>query len=160
VADDPARHERRSLLRGAAKGVAAGVAGTAAMTIVAGARLVLTSTEPSDAPATVADKLKRRLGLGRLERRHQPTVNQAVHWLFGTSWGIPLGLLDETLRPRPELAGPAFGLVVWGAALVHQPLIGVADAPWKRSTASLGSEALLHLVYGIGAGAALRALRS
>jgi hypothetical protein len=43
---------------------------------------------------------------------------------------------------------------------VHQPLLGIADAPWKRSAASLASEALLHVVYGLGAAAALRALSS
>lgn len=150
---------RRSTLRGAAKGVAAGLAGTAAMTIAQGAKFVLTRAEPSDAPATVVDKMKRRLGRGRLKRRHRPAANQAMHWLFGASWGVPLGLLDEAVRPRPEVAGPAFGLAVWGAALVHQPLVGVAEPPWKRSPASLGSEALLHVVYGIGAAAALRTMR-
>jgi hypothetical protein len=82
-----------------------------------------------------------------------------MHWSYGTSWGIPLGIFAGATDVRPEVAGPLFGLVVWVAALAHQPVLGIADVPWKRSARSLGSEALFHLVYGIGAAAALRALR-
>ena len=83
-----------------------------------------------------------------------------MHWLYGTTWGVPLGVVAGETHVKPELLGPAFGLVVWGAALVHQPLLGIADAPWKRSPASLASEALFHVVYGVGAAAALRAFSS
>jgi hypothetical protein len=74
------------------------------------------------------------------------------------SWGVPLAIVVAGTEIRPEVVGPAFGMIVWGAGLAHQPLLGVAEVPWKRSPASLANEALLHLVYGIGAGAALRAL--
>ena len=83
-----------------------------------------------------------------------------MHWLYGTSWGIPYGVVAEHTKLAPELSGPVFGLLVWGAALVHEPALGLADVPWKRSFESLGSEAFFHLVYGIGAGAAVRARRN
>jgi hypothetical protein len=150
--------QRPSLLRSAATGLAAGLAGTAAMTIAQGAASVLTGAGPSSAPADVAAKIKRRVGGGRLKRRHRAAVNQAMHWSYGTSWGVPLGIASAATNVRPEVAGPAFGLFVWGAGLAHQPVLGIADVPWKRSAGSLGSEALFHLVYGLGAGAALRAI--
>jgi hypothetical protein len=150
---------RRSLPGSIAVGLAAGLAGTAAMTVAQGAEFALTRAEPSSAPADVAEKLKRRLGLGRIARRHKPAVNQAMHWLYGTSWGVPLGIVAGGTSIRPEILGPAFGAFVWSAALAHQPALGIADLPWKRSPGSLGSEALFHLVYGAGAAAALRALR-
>jgi hypothetical protein len=148
-----------SLPGDALKGLAAGLAGTAAMTIAQGAEFVLTSAKPSDAPVTVADKLKRLTGRGRrVKRGHRPAVNQGMHWLYGTSWGVPYGLAASRLDVAPEVSGPLFGLFVWAAALAHQPALGIADVPWKRSATSLGSEALFHVVYGVGAGAALRAL--
>jgi hypothetical protein len=150
---------RRSLARDALTGFAAGLAGTAAMTIAQAVEFVLTDAEPSSAPADVADTLKRRLGRGRLKRRHRRAANQAMHWLYGTSWGIPYGIVASTSRLKPEVSGPIFGLVVWVGALVQQPALGIAELPWKRSISSLGSEAAFHLVYGIGAGAAVRALR-
>lgn len=47
-----------------------------------------------------------------------------------------------------------------GAESSNTPALCVADLPWKRSPTSLAGEGLFHLVYGAGAGAALRALRS
>jgi uncharacterized membrane protein len=158
--ETPAGDEpRRSLPRDLLTGVAAGVAGTAAMTIAHGAEFVLTDAEPSSAPADVADRLKRKAGRGRLKRKHRRAANQGMHWLYGVSWGVPYGIVAGPSKVAPEVSGPAFGLLVWGAGLAHQPALGVAEPPWKRSPASLGSEAVFHLVYGLGAGAALRALR-
>lgn len=151
---------RTSLLKNAGKGLVAGVAATAAMTIAQGAEFVLTAAEPSDAPATVADKAVRKLGAGRIKRRDMPRANQGMHWAYGISWGIPYGIFAADSRLRPEVTGPVFGLVVWLVALGQQPAVGVAEVPWKRSLQSLSSEALFHVVYGIGAGAAMRALRN
>jgi uncharacterized membrane protein YagU involved in acid resistance/uncharacterized membrane protein len=149
-----------SLLRDLGVGAFAGVIGTAAMTIAQGAEFVLTDAEPSSSPAQVVDRLKRKAGRGRLKRRHRRVANQTMHWLYGTSWGVPYGVVAGHTKVAPELSGPVFGLLVWGAALAHEPALGLADVPWKRSFASLGSEAFFHLVYGIGAGAAVRALRN
>jgi uncharacterized membrane protein len=150
----------RSLLRDLGGGVFAGVVATAAMTIAQGAEFVLTDAEPSSSPADVIERLKRRAGRGRLERTHRRVGNQAMHWLYGTSWGIPYGVVAGHTKVAPELSGPLFGLLVWGAALVHEPALGLADVAWKRSFGSLGREAFFHLVYGIGAAAAIRALRN
>ena len=151
---------KRSLLRDAGNGVLAGLGATAAMTIAQGAEFVLTDAEPSSSPADVADKLKRRVGQGKLKRKHRRAANQGMHWLYGVSWGIPYGIVAGRSEVAPEVSGPVFGLLVWGAALAHEPALGLADVPWKRSLQSLGSEALFHLVYGIGAGGTLRWLSS
>jgi hypothetical protein len=156
--DDRERRQAPTVLRSAGIGLLAGLAGTAAMTIAQGAEFVLTDAEPSSTPADVADKLKRRAGRGRLKRRHRRAANQGMHWLYGTSWGVPYGFLAGGGGVPPEVSGPVFGLLVWGAGLVELPALGVADPPWKRSPASLASEALFHVVYGIGAAAAVRAL--
>jgi hypothetical protein len=149
-----------SVARDAGIGLLAGIGATAVMTIAQGAEFVLTDAEPSDSPARVADQLKRRAGRGRLKRRHRRAANQGMHWLYGVSWGVPYGIVAARSEVAPEVSGPVFGLLVWGAALAQEPLLGLADVPWKRSLQSLGSEALFHLVYGVGAGAVLRELRS
>ena len=157
AADDP---PRRSLLRDAAIGLVCGIAGTTAMTIAQGAEFVLTDAQPSSSPSDVADRIKRKAGQGRLKRSQRRVANQSMHWLYGTSWGIPYGIVAAGSKLEPEISGPVFGLLVWGAALAHEPALGIADVPWKRSLQSLGSEALFHVVYGIGAGAALRVVRN
>ena len=77
----------------------------------------------------------------------------------GSAWGIPYGVVAADGGVPPEVSGPVFGLLVWSAGLAELPALGVADPPWKRSPASLASEALFHVLYGIGAGATIRALR-
>jgi hypothetical protein len=149
-----------SLLRDLGVGAFAGAVGTAAMTIAQGAEFVLTDAEPSSSPSQVLDTLKRRTGRDHLKRKHRRAANQAMHWLYGTSWGIPYGVVAGHTKVAPELSGPVFGLLVWTAALAHEPALGLADVPWKRSLQSLGSEAFFHLIYGIGAGAAVRAVRN
>ncbi len=148
-----------SLLRTAGHGVVAGLVGTAAMTLAQGAEFVLTDAAPSDSPFQVADKISRRTGRGRIKRKHKRDVNQGMHWLYGTSWGVPYAVIATGTGVRPEVSGPLLGVTVWGAALIQYPALGLAPPPWKRSLESLGSELLFHVVYGIGAGAALRALR-
>jgi hypothetical protein len=154
---DSRPRQRPPVLR-AARGVLIGVIATATMTLAQGAEFVLTDAEPSDAPATVADGIKRHLGAGRLRRRQKPAANQAMHWLYGSSWGIPYGVVAADLPVPPEVSGPIYGLLVWSAGLVIQPVLGVAEWPWKRTASSLGSEALFHFVYGIGAAAGQRSL--
>jgi hypothetical protein len=155
--DQPPR-ARRSLMRDAATGLVAGIAGTAAMMVALGAGFGLTDAKPSTSPAAVTEKLARAAGVGKLNRGRRRVANHVVHWLYGTSWGIPYGILARRTDVPPEISGPVFGLVVWGAAVAHQPALGIAEVPWKRSPQSLAGEALFHLVYGIGAGAAVRAL--
>jgi uncharacterized membrane protein len=150
---------RPPLTRDLGIGLLAGLAGTAAMTIAQGAELALTGAEPSSTPADVADALKRRAGRGRLKRRHRRVANPGMHWLYGTSWGIPYGIVSAAGDVPPELSGPALGLLVWVVGLAELPALGVSEPAWKRTPASLAGEALLHLVYGIGAGGAMRALR-
>jgi hypothetical protein len=154
VAEPP----QRSIIRDGARGVVIGAIATATMTLAQGAEFALTDSTPSDAPVTVAEKVKRGLGAGRIKRRHKPALNQAMHWAYGASWGVPYGVAAGRLPVAPEISGPAFGLLVWGAGLAIQPVAGIAEPPWKRSATSLGSEAILHLVYGIGAAAAQRSL--
>jgi hypothetical protein len=158
TAEDEPPTSRPSLARSAGIGLLAGLAGTAAMTIAQGAEFALTDSEPSRTPADVADTLKRRAGRGRLERRHRRAAGQAMHWLYGTGWGIPYGIVAVGGPAAPEASGPVFGLLVWSAGLAALPALGVAQPPWKRAPASLASEALSHLVYGLGAGAAVRSL--
>lgn len=47
---------------------------------------------------------------------------------------------------------------MWGAGLAQLPALGLAPPPWKQSPAALATDAGFHLVYGLGAAAALRVL--
>ncbi len=146
----PAEGRGRAITRG----LAAGLAGTAAMTVAQGAYYQLTGASPSSAPRQVADKALQAAGQGRVPKRHRGLANTGMHWAYGTAWGVPLGLFAR----QPEASGLAFGAAVWGAGLAQLPALGLAPAPWKQSPQALATDAGFHLVYGLGAAAALRAL--
>jgi hypothetical protein len=140
-----------SLLRG----VAAGAAGTAAMTAAQLAYYKATGGEPSSTPAEVAKRV-----IGGVLRRPVPEdsdelLNNAMHWLYGTSWGALLGLAAAGRRPG---TGIAFGLVVWGASLVELPAMKLAPPPWEYELKSIAPDVGFHLLYGVATATAYKAL--
>ena len=145
-----------------AAGVAASAVGTAAMTAAQTATYALTGAEPSDAPGRVGRRLLEGVFGRKVRRREREALNQAMHWLYGTSWGVALGLVTARGAEPPPVArtGAALGLGVWAASLVELPLLGVAPPVWRQSPGAIAADAGFHLVYGLAAAAALQRLRS
>ena len=137
------------------RGVAAGAAGTAAMTAAQTAYYKATGSEPSGTPAEVAKRL-----IGGVLQRPVPEdrdglLNNVMHWAYGTGWGGLLGLAAAGRRPG---AGVLFGLTVWGASLVELPAMQLAPPVWEYDPKTIASDVGFHLVYGMAAAAAYRAL--
>ncbi len=156
-----ARHPKAAApLSAVTSGVAAGVAGTAAMTVAQMAYYKATGTEASTVPAQVA----RRIFKGVLRRDLppegaqgiEPALNSVMHWLYGTSWGVLFGLTAAGRRPG---AGVVFGLVVWGASLVHLPAMKLAPPVWETDAKQIVPDLGFHILYGTATAAAYRALR-
>jgi uncharacterized membrane protein len=129
------------------RGLLAGAVGTAAMTSAQVAVLRLTGEEPSTAPGDVGRKVI------DVPRGWRGAFSQAMHLLYGTSWGAPFGLLRRSQHGN----GVLFGAAVWGVSLVELPLLGVAPPPWRQPPAALARDLALHLVYGTATAAALQA---
>ena len=145
-----------------AAGVAASAVGTAAMTGAQAATYSLTGGQPSDAPGRVGRRLLEGVFGRKVRRRERDPLNQAMHWLYGTSWGVALGLVTARGAEPPRIAptGAVLGLGVWAASLVELPLLGVAPPVWRQSPRTVAADAGFHLVYGLAAAAALRRLRA
>jgi hypothetical protein len=98
----------------------------------------------------------------KVPRRERGALNQAMHWLYGTSWGVALGALTARSDEPPPVVptGAALGLGVWASSLVELPLLGVAPPVWRQLPRQAAADAGFHLVYGFAAAAALARLRS
>lgn len=70
------------------KGLAAGVVGTAAMTLSSSLEAKLRDRESSTAPADAASKV---LGVKPESDRDQARFTTLVHWGYGTGWGAARG---------------------------------------------------------------------
>ncbi len=136
-------------------GLAAGFAGTVAMTVSSTIEQKLRRREASTAPARAAEKL---LGIETFksdgaERR----FSTLVHWGYGTGWGALRGLLRAIGLP-PAAATAGHYAAVWGGAAVTLPALEVAPpiTTWGRKEVAI--DAWHHLVYAVATGLAYEAL--
>jgi hypothetical protein len=139
------------------KGLVAGVAGTAAMTVSSTLEAKLRGRAASTAPARATTKV---LGVASFEDAiAQARFNDLSHWGYGTGWGIVRGLLDAAGLPSRK-ATAAHGAAVWGSAQVMLPALDVAPPSIFWGKKEIAIDALHHAVYAIATGIAYELLGS
>ena len=170
---------RMTPLGAVVRGLAAGVAGTAAMTAAQELPARLRSSggegdedagrqqederqsdpwEQASAPAKVARRVIEGVFRRDVSPDAIPLLTHATHWGYGTGWGALYGLLQGS-RPGPALRrGVGFGGFVWAMSYVQLVPMGLYEPPWKYSPGDLGMEVGYHLAYGAGLGVAYAAL--
>jgi hypothetical protein len=133
------------------KGLAAGVAGTAAMTVSSTIEQKLRHRPASTAPADATAKV---LGIreftGDGARNRFSTIS---HWGYGTGWGAVRGLLAAA-GLGPAAATAAHGAAVWGNEQVMLPALKVAPPATMWGAREVAIDAWHHLVYAAGTGLA------
>ena len=146
--------------RGAvAAGLVAGATGTAVMTAAQTAYYKATRAEPSDTPPEVAKRIVRGVLQRDVSEDRTPLLNNVMHWGYGSSWGVVLGIAAADGSDGVVKTGLLFGTGVWAASLVHLPAMGLSPPIWKMPPSSIAPDVGFHLVYGLGAAAGLRALQ-
>ncbi len=133
------------------RGLVAGAAATAAMTVSSTAEMKLRGRPPSTAPAEVAAKV---LGV---EPKDEQRFGAIAHLAAGISLGAVRGLLDVAGAPAAPVA---FFAIAWTPDLIAVPAAGAAPPPWKWGAAELAISAAHHLVYAAAGEAVYRALRA
>src|SRR3954453_986420 len=138
-----------------AKGLLAGLAGTAAMTVSSTIEEKLRGREPSSAPADAAAKV---LGIDSFpDERTKSTFGNAVHWTYGTGWGAVRGLL-RGLGLSPLAATALHFAAVWGNEQVALPALGVAPPLTEWGAEEIAIDMFHHVVYVSATGAAYEGL--
>ncbi len=136
------------------KGLFAGAAGTAAMTVSSSLEAKLRDRGASSAPADAAGKV---LGIQPRDEAGEQRFSNVVHWSYGTSWGAVRGLLEVAGFGGATAAALHFG-AVWGSEQVMLPSLDVAPPPWETQPKELAIDALHHAVYAAATGLAFAAL--
>lgn len=125
------------------KGLVAGAAGTAAMTISSTIEMKVRGRKPSDAPARAAAKV---LGVSPVGEEEKKRFTNLVHWGYGTGWGAVRGIIGATgLRGVPA-AGLFFG-AIWGNALMMLPTLDVTPPVTEWGQKEMAIDAGHHVVY-------------
>lgn len=125
------------------KGLAAGLAGTAAMTLSSTLEMKLRDRGGSSAPADAASKV---LGIdGFTSASAEERFGQMVHWAYGTGLGAARGALGTFLPPVAADVSH-FGSV-WGAEQVTLPALDVAPPATEWGGKEIAIDTWHHLVY-------------
>ena len=118
------------------KGLFAGAAGTAAMTVSSTLESKLRDRDPSSTPADAAGKVP---GVRPRDPEGQARFSTVVHWAYGTNWGAVRGLLGSLgLKGAPAAAPPV----------------------WDSPPAEAAIDAFHHAVYATATGMAYSLLDS
>ena len=137
------------------RGLVAGLAGTAAMTISSTVEARLRGRAFSTAPARATAKA---LGIREFDSDlARARWNDLSHWGYGTGWGIVRGLLGVTgLSPRA--ATVTHGAAIYGAAQVTLPALDVVPPSIFWGAKEIAIDVFHHVVYAAVTGAAHTAL--
>lgn len=135
-------------------GLAAGLAGTAAMTVSSTIEAKLQGRGPSPAPAQAAGKL---LGVRPRSEAEQSRFSNVVHWAYGTSWGAVRGLLAALGLP-PAAASAAHLALIWSTEQVMLPALGVSPPITEWDAKTIAVDGVHHVVYAAATGAAYELL--
>jgi hypothetical protein len=145
----------------AARGIAASAAGTGAMTAAQTAYYEANDMESSSTPAEVARRIVEGVLKREVPEERMNALNQGMHWLYGSSWGLPYGIVAGTRRRPASIvaSGLALGLGVWGASRAEMTAMQIAPPPWQDPPSSLAMDVGFHLVYGLAGATVFRVLR-
>ncbi len=132
------------------KGLFAGLAGTAAMTVSSTLEMNLSGRGASETPAEAAETV---LKVEPEDEQSEGQFSNLVHWGYGTAWGGARGLLASAGLPGPVATAAHLGLV-WGSEQVVLPALGVSAPVFKYGGKAVATDLLHHVVYATATGLA------
>jgi len=136
------------------KGLLAGLAATAAITISQMIEMKITKREPSQAPVKVAEQT---VAVKPASEQEKDQLAQELHWAYGTSWGVARGLISLTgLKGWP--ATLAHFTAIWGSSMIMLPKYNAAPPVYKEDAKIIAIDGFHHAVYAITAGLVYDAL--
>ena len=130
------------------KGIIAGIAGTAAISLSQIIEMKITGRKPSEAPAKAVNKV---LHIKAVNKDYRPAFVQEVHWTYGTMWGLARTVMGLAgIKGVPAMA--AHYAAVWGTEMVMLPSIEVAPPLKEWGGKEIAKDGMHHLVYAVAAG--------
>lgn len=136
------------------KGLFAGLAGTAAMTLSQKIEMKFSGREPSTGPGDMVADL---LGVEPKGQEERETFSTLVHWTWGTVWGVPRGLISLAGLRGGKAAATHAGVILGGDFWILHAL-DVAPPPWRMRPEEVGLEVLHKSVLALATSAAYEVL--
>jgi hypothetical protein len=147
-------HRADRFAAGLGRGLVAGAAGTAAITLSAVIEMKLRGREASTVPQEVAAKV---LGLEPKSERAAKALGTVAHIANGLALGPVRPVLGAAGLNEPAASAALFG-VAWLPELVLVPAAGASEPPWKWGVGELAISAVHHIAYTAAASGTWAAL--
>lgn len=130
------------------RGLLAGLAGTAAITVSQLIEMQITRRKPSTAPAKAVEKT---LHIGPVKGNTEKQFSQEVHWTYGTLWGAVRGLISFA-GLKGWVATSVHFAAISSAAMLVVPKITDGEPATEWPAKDIAKELLHHTVYAVAAG--------
>lgn len=125
------------------KGMFAGTAGAAAMTVSSALEARLQQRESSTVPAQAVERV---LHVVPESAEDEQRLMQLAHWGYGIAWGGVRGALAGMGVPRP-LAALLHGVALWSSEQVMLPKLELSAPVTEWSWEMIATDGLHHVVY-------------
>lgn len=132
------------------RGLLAGVAGTAVMTVSSTVEAKATGRGASTTPAQALGKVA---GVQPRDEAGEQRLNTIAHWGYGTAWGLGRAALDLAGLRGPWATAAHFGAVLL-AEQAMMPALGVGSPTPSYGMKAMATDAFHHAVYATATGAA------
>jgi hypothetical protein len=136
------------------KGLLAGLVGTVAISLSQMLEMKLSKRAPSTTPADAAGKV---LKVQPRDAAGKQRFSNAVHWAYGTSWGLARAMLGGARTDRFWAPLAHMG-AIQTTAMLMLPGLGVAPPVKEWGASAIGLEVLHHTVYAAATDLTYRAL--
>lgn len=132
------------------KGLLAGLAGTAAMTVSSTLEAKLSGRGASDTPSQA---VQAAFKIRPADDSGEWLLETLGHWGYGTAWGAIRGLLASAGLSGSGAALAHFG-IVWGGEQAVMPLTGVGSPTPAYGVSATATDVFHHAVYAAATSAA------
>ena len=158
------RKQPLSPLAAVARGLLAGVVGTAVMDALLYARYrrgggkqapmawafpPVENWEEASDPGQVAKRVIEGFTQRPIPDRWARLTTTVAHWAFGSASGAAYGVVAGSLPRQRPLDGIPFGAAVWALGYVVLPQAGLYKPIWEYDVETLAKDLSAHLAYGV-----------
>lgn len=114
----------------------------------------ITKRKASEAPVKVVAQVA---DIKPATKEAKEKVSKEIHWTYGTTWGIALGLIGLTGLSGIAAIGAHFS-AIWGTSLVLLPAYKAGPKITEEDPKTIAIDLMHHTVYAIAAGLAYDAI--
>lgn len=135
-------------------GIVSGLVGTVVMTAAQMLEMQISGRKSSDTPYQA---VKKTFGIEAQSDKDKDFVSNVTHIAYGSTWGVPRGLLAAFGADGFAGTSAHFG-AVWGTELIMLPAMDVVEPVTTWKPKAIAEDAMFHGIYAIAAGITADAL--